>query len=114
MAVLAELLEPAGAVMVTLAIQAGHAARAWDWYRGGVLFLDLHGYDDHLSGPPGPSMRCCALGCPLPGPRRSRQLPRHRRARHHQHHGGDPPATSRYSAPDPKQKDEASTPKRHA
>jgi tetratricopeptide (TPR) repeat protein len=61
LAVLAELLipaAPAGAVVVSavaglpgvgktaLAVQAGHAARQAGWYRGGVLFIDLHGYDD--------------------------------------------------------------------
>jgi|GEM_PF-1053431 len=60
LAVLAGLLDPAGTagpVLVsavaglagvgktTLAVQAGHAAVARGWYRGGVLFLDLHGYD---------------------------------------------------------------------
>jgi tetratricopeptide (TPR) repeat protein len=62
LAVLAELLIPvkaAGTVVVsavaglpgvgktTLAVQAGHAARRAGWYRGGVLLIDLHGYDDH-------------------------------------------------------------------
>ena len=57
----ARLLDPArgmGAVVVSavaglagvgktaLAIQAGHAARAAGWFPGGVLFIDLHGYDD--------------------------------------------------------------------
>jgi len=61
LAVLAGLLNPAGtpgAVVVsavaglagvgktTLAVQAGHAALRSGWYRGGVLFIDLHGYDD--------------------------------------------------------------------
>jgi len=61
LAVLAGLLDPAGgagAVVVsamaglagvgktTLAVQAGHAARQAGWYPGGVLFIDLHGYDD--------------------------------------------------------------------
>jgi tetratricopeptide (TPR) repeat protein len=61
LAVLAGLLNPAdaaGAVVVsavaglpgvgktTLAVEAGHAARRAGWYRGGVLFIDLHGYDD--------------------------------------------------------------------
>ena len=61
MAVLVGLLDPArasGAVLVssvaglagvgktTLAVEAGHAARALGWYPGGVLFIDLHGYDD--------------------------------------------------------------------
>jgi hypothetical protein len=61
MEVLGGLLDPAGpagAVVVsavaglagvgktTLAVQAGHAARARGWYPGGVLFVDLHGYDD--------------------------------------------------------------------
>jgi tetratricopeptide (TPR) repeat protein len=58
--VLAGLLDPAGqtgTVVVsavaglagvgktTLAVQAGHAARQAGWYPGGVLFIDLHGYD---------------------------------------------------------------------
>jgi hypothetical protein len=56
----AGLLDPAGgagAVVVSvaglagvgktaLAIQAGHAARGAGWFPGGVLFIDLHGYDD--------------------------------------------------------------------
>jgi hypothetical protein len=61
LAVLAGLLDPAGqagAVVVsavaglagvgktTLAVQAGHAARQQGWFPGGVLFIDLHGYDD--------------------------------------------------------------------
>ena len=61
LAVLAGLLDPAGgagAVVVsavaglagvgktTLAVEAGHAARRAGWYPGGVLFIDLHGYDD--------------------------------------------------------------------
>ena len=60
---LAGLLDPAGettAVLVSavaglagvgktaLVIQAGHAAREAGWFRGGVLFLDLHGYDDRM------------------------------------------------------------------
>ena len=53
------LLSPAaGAVVVSavgglaevgktaLAIQAAHAARSAGWFGGGVLFLDLHGYDE--------------------------------------------------------------------
>jgi tetratricopeptide (TPR) repeat protein len=61
MAVLAGLLDPAGTsgpVVVsavaglagvgktTLAVQAGHAARERGWFGGGVLFIDLHGYDE--------------------------------------------------------------------
>jgi tetratricopeptide (TPR) repeat protein len=61
LAVLAGLLNPAvaaGTVVVsavaglpgvgktTLAVQAGHAARQAGWYPGGVLFIDLHGYED--------------------------------------------------------------------
>jgi tetratricopeptide (TPR) repeat protein len=60
LAVLAGLLDPAGTsgpVLVsavaglagvgktTLAVQAGHAALERGWFGGGVLFLDLHGYD---------------------------------------------------------------------
>ena len=59
--VLARLLDPAiegGPVVVsavaglagvgktTLAVQAGHAARHRGWFGGGVLFIDLHGYDE--------------------------------------------------------------------
>jgi tetratricopeptide (TPR) repeat protein len=36
----------AGVGKSALAIQAGHAARAAGWFAGGVLFIDLHGYDD--------------------------------------------------------------------
>ena len=61
MAVMTGLLDPAGeagAVLVSavaglagvgktsLAVQAGHAAREHGWYRGGVLFINLHGYDE--------------------------------------------------------------------
>ena len=61
LAVLAGLLDPAGTggpVVVsavaglagvgktTLAIRAAHAAVRAGWFAGGVLFLDLHGYDD--------------------------------------------------------------------
>jgi tetratricopeptide (TPR) repeat protein len=61
LAALADLLDPAGtsgAVTVaavaglagvgktTLAVQAGHAAVRDGWFPGGVLFVDLHGYDE--------------------------------------------------------------------
>ena len=36
----------AGVGKTALAVQAGHAARQGGWFPGGVLFLDLHGYDD--------------------------------------------------------------------
>ena len=35
----------AGVGKTALAIHAGHAARAAGWFPGGVLFMDLHGYD---------------------------------------------------------------------
>ena len=35
----------AGVGKTALAIQAAHTARAAGWFPGGVLFLDLHGYD---------------------------------------------------------------------
>ncbi len=61
LAVLAGLLDPAGAAgpvvvsavaglagvgKTTLAVEAGHAARQRGWFGGGVLFIDLHGYDE--------------------------------------------------------------------
>lgn len=36
----------AGVGKTALAIQAGHAARQRGWFTGGVLFIDLHGYDE--------------------------------------------------------------------
>jgi hypothetical protein len=41
----------AGVGKTTLAVAAGHAARRRGWYRGGVLFIDLHGYDDQRTPP---------------------------------------------------------------
>ncbi len=41
----------AGVGKTTLAVQAGHTAREHDWFGGGVLFLDLHGYDDQRVEP---------------------------------------------------------------
>lgn len=35
----------AGIGKTTLAVQGGHAARRQGWFGGGVLFIDLHGYD---------------------------------------------------------------------
>ena len=61
LAVLAGLLDPAGSAgpvvvsavaglagvgKTTLAVEAGHAARQRGWFGGGVLFIDLHGYDE--------------------------------------------------------------------
>ena len=36
----------AGVGKTALAVQAGHAVRQAGWFPGGVLFVDLHGYDD--------------------------------------------------------------------
>jgi tetratricopeptide (TPR) repeat protein len=36
----------AGVGKTTLAVQAGHAARRRGWFGGGVLFVDLHSYDE--------------------------------------------------------------------
>ena len=41
----------AGVGKTALAIQAAHAARRAGWFPGGVLFLDLHGYDDQAVQP---------------------------------------------------------------
>ena len=61
LAVLERLLDPAGTAepvvvsavaglagvgKTTLAVEAGHAARQRGWFGGGVLFIDLHGYDE--------------------------------------------------------------------
>lgn len=61
LAVLAGLLDPArsaepvvvsavaglpGVGKTTLAVEAGHAARGQGWFAGGVLFINLHGYDE--------------------------------------------------------------------
>jgi hypothetical protein len=35
----------------TLAVHAAHAARSSGWFPGGVLFIDLHGYDPSPVGP---------------------------------------------------------------
>jgi hypothetical protein len=54
----------AGVGKTALAIQAGHAARATGWFPGGVLFVDLHGYDE---APVAPGQALDALlraGCP--------------------------------------------------
>jgi tetratricopeptide (TPR) repeat protein len=66
LATLAGLLDPAGTswpVVVsavaglagvgktTLAVQAGHAALEQGWFAGGVLFVDLHGYDQAAAEP---------------------------------------------------------------
>ena len=36
----------AGVGKTALAVQAAHAARQAGWFPGGILFIDLHGYDD--------------------------------------------------------------------
>jgi tetratricopeptide (TPR) repeat protein len=58
LAMLADLLDPAGSASMVavaglagvgktaLAVAAGHAARRRGWFGGGMLFIDLHGYDD--------------------------------------------------------------------
>jgi tetratricopeptide (TPR) repeat protein len=38
----------AGVGKTALAVQAAHAARSSGWFPGGVLFIDLHGYDENL------------------------------------------------------------------
>ena len=78
---LAGLLNPAGgagAVVVSavaglagvgktaLAIQAGHAAREASWFPGGVLFIDLHGYDD-LQVRPGQALDSLLRALGVPG-----------------------------------------------
>jgi tetratricopeptide (TPR) repeat protein len=80
LAVLAGLLDPArtedavlisavaglaGVGKTTLVVQAGHTARLRGWYPGGVLFIDLHGYDE-TPVPPGQALDALlrALGLP--------------------------------------------------
>ncbi|MGP8000358.1 MAG: tetratricopeptide repeat protein [Streptosporangiaceae bacterium] len=41
----------AGVGKTALTIQAAHTARAAGWFGGGVLFIDLHGYDDQAVQP---------------------------------------------------------------
>jgi hypothetical protein len=89
LAVLARLLDPAGTAgpvvvsavaglagvgKTTLAVEAGHAARRRGWFAGGVLFVDLHGYDEALVEP-GQALDALlrALGCQ---PSTSRPVPR--------------------------------------
>jgi hypothetical protein len=80
LAQVAGLLDPAGdagAVVVSavaglagvgktaLAVQAAHAAREAGWFAGGVLFIDLHGYDQ-VPVQPGQALDALlrALGAP--------------------------------------------------
>jgi hypothetical protein len=55
----------AGVGKTALAIHAGHAARKAGWFGGGVLFIDLHGYDQ-MPVQPGQALdaRLRALGVP--------------------------------------------------
>ena len=64
----------AGVGKTALAIQAAHAARAAGWFPGGVLFLDLHGYDDQPVQP-GQALDALlrALGVPASTSRRVRR-----------------------------------------
>ena len=41
----AAVVGPPGVGKTTLAVAAGHSAKDAGWFPGGVLFLDLHGYD---------------------------------------------------------------------
>ena len=41
----------AGVGKTALAVRAAHAARELGWFPGGVLFIDLHGYDNAPVGP---------------------------------------------------------------
>ena len=63
----------AGVGKTALAIQAAHAARQASWFPGGVLFIDLHGYDDDSVGP-GQALDALlrALGVPPSTSRRRR------------------------------------------
>ena len=56
----------AGVGKTALAIQASHAARAAGWFAGGVLFLDLHGYDD-ATVEPGQALDTLLRALGIPG-----------------------------------------------
>ena len=83
LAQIAGLLDPAtgaGAVVVSavaglagvgktaLAIHAGHAAQAAGWFPGGVLFIDLHGYDQ-TPVQPGQALDAMLRALGVPGER---------------------------------------------
>ena len=51
LATVSALAGMAGVGKTTLAVEAGHAARERGWFPGGVLFTDLHGYDNQRMEP---------------------------------------------------------------
>jgi len=56
----------AGVGKTALAVHAGHAAREAGWYPGGVLFIDLHGYD-HTPVQPGQALDALLRALGVPG-----------------------------------------------
>jgi hypothetical protein len=56
----------AGVGKTALAIHAGHAARAAGWFPGGMLFIDLHGYD-RTSVQPGQALDALLRALGVPG-----------------------------------------------
>ena len=75
LAVLAKLLDPAstaesvvvsavaglaGVGKTTLTVEAGHAARRQGWFPGGVVFIDLHGYEEVPVQPKQRWRPCCS------------------------------------------------------
>ena len=79
LAMLSELLDPsrqldaavvaitglAGVGKTALAVRTGHVVRQRGWYSGGILFIDLHGYNDQPTQP-GQALFSLLVGLGIP------------------------------------------------